>query len=114
MDEAQHLADRVAVISSGHIVAEGTPDTIGGRADAAVRIRFVLPDGVGVDRLPMPASTANGRVEVRTEDEIRVLHQLTGWALDNGIALAQLTVERPSLEDVYLELTGSVEHEVHW
>jgi ABC-2 type transport system ATP-binding protein len=113
MDEAQHLADRVAVISSGHIVAEGTPDTIGGRADAAVRIRFVLPDGVAVDRLPVPASFANGRVEVRTEDEIRVLHKLTGWALDNGIALDQLTVEPPSLEDVYLELTGSVEHEVH-
>jgi ABC-2 type transport system ATP-binding protein len=112
MDEAQHLADRVAVISSGHIVAEGTPDTIGGRADAAVRIRFVLPDGVGLERLPVAASLANGRVEVCTEDEIRVLHQLTGWALDNGIALDQLTVERPSLEDVYLELTGSVEHEV--
>jgi ABC-2 type transport system ATP-binding protein len=43
---------------------------------------------------------------------VRVLHQLTGWALDNGIALDQLTVERPSLEDVYLELTGSAEHEV--
>jgi ABC-2 type transport system ATP-binding protein len=109
MDEAQHLADRVAVIARGHIVAEGTPDTIGGRADAAARIRFVLPAGIGVDRLPVAASLENGHVEVRTEDEVRVLHQLTGWALDNGVSLEQLTVERPSLEDVYLQLTGSAE-----
>jgi ABC-2 type transport system ATP-binding protein len=109
MDEAQHLADRVAVIARGHIVAEGTPDTIGGRADAAVRIRFVLPAGIGADRLPVPAALDNGHVEVRTEDEVRVLHQLTGWALDNDVPLEQLTVERPSLEDVYLELTGSAE-----
>jgi ABC-2 type transport system ATP-binding protein len=111
MDEAQHLADRVAVIAQGHIVAEGTPDTIGGRADAAVRIRFVLPDGVGADRLPVAASLDNGHAEVRTEDEVRVLHQLTGWALDNGVPLEQLTVERPSLEDVYLDLTGSAEEQ---
>jgi len=112
MDEAQHLADRVAVIARGHIVAEGTPDTIGGRADAAVRIRFVLPPGVGPEQLPVPAATGNGRVEVRTDDEVRVLHELTGWALAHGVALDQLTVERPSLEDVYLDLTGSgPEHE---
>jgi ABC-2 type transport system ATP-binding protein len=109
MDEAQHLADRVAVIAHGHIVAEGTPDTIGGRADAAVRIRFVVPGGISPDRLPVPAVVANGHVEVRTEDEVRVLHELTGWALDNRVRLEQLTVERPSLEDVYLELTGSEE-----
>ncbi len=109
MEEAQHLADRVAVIAHGHIVAEGTPDTIGGRADAAVRIRFVLPDGIGADRLPVPAAVDDGNVEVRTEDEVRVLHQLTGWALDNGVPLEQLTVERPTLEDVYLELTGTTE-----
>jgi ABC-2 type transport system ATP-binding protein len=112
MEEAQHLADRVAVIAHGHIVADGTPDTIGGRADAAVRIRFVLPPGVGPERLPVPAAMANGRVEVRTEDEVRVLHELTGWALEAGVPLEQLTVERPSLEDVYLDLTGSgEEHE---
>jgi ABC-2 type transport system ATP-binding protein len=109
MEEAQHLADRVAVIARGHIVALGTPDTIGGRADAAARIRFILPPGIGPEQLPVPAAMENGRVEVRTEDEVRVLHDLTGWALDAGVALEQLTVERPSLEDVYLELTGSGE-----
>jgi ABC-2 type transport system ATP-binding protein len=111
MDEAQHLADRVAVIARGRIVAEGTPDTIGGRADAAVRIRFQLPAGVAVDRLPVPASVVDGAVEVRTEDELRVLHTLTGWALDNAVPLNNLSVERPSLEDIYIELTGGPEVE---
>jgi ABC-2 type transport system ATP-binding protein len=106
MEEAQRLAHRVAVISRGVIVAEGPPDTIGGRADAAVRIRFVLPSGVTPDQVPVPATDSDGVTEVRTEDEVRVLHQLTGWALDNGYALDQLTVERPSLEDVYLQLTA--------
>ncbi len=96
MDEAQNLADRVAVIAHGHIVAEGTPDTIGGRADAAAVIRFHLPPGVGPDRLPVPAELANGAVEVRTTDEVRVLHTLTGWALDNDVALEQLSVDRPT------------------
>jgi ABC-2 type transport system ATP-binding protein len=106
MEEAQRLAHRVAVISRGVIVAEGPPDTIGGRADAAVRIRFVLPSGVTPDQVPVPATDVDGVTEVRTEDEVRVLHQLTGWAIDNGYALDQLTVERPSLEDVYLQLTA--------
>ena len=55
MDEAQSLADRVAVINAGVIVAEGTPDTIGGRAQAAARIRFHLPPGVTVGELPVTA-----------------------------------------------------------
>jgi ABC-2 type transport system ATP-binding protein len=110
MDEAQNLADRVAVIAHGHIVAEGTPDTIGGRADAAAVIRFHLPPGVGPDRLPVPAELANGAVEVRTTDEVRVLHTLTGWALDNNVALEQLSVDRPTLEDIYIELTGGPEN----
>jgi ABC-2 type transport system ATP-binding protein len=109
MDEAQNLADRVAVIARGHIVAEGTPDTIGGRADAAAVIRFHLPPDVGLDRLPVPAELANGAVEVRTSDEVRVLHALTGWALDNGVGLEQLSVDRPTLEDIYIELTGGAE-----
>jgi ABC-2 type transport system ATP-binding protein len=106
MEEAQNLAHRVAVISRGVIVASGSPDTIGGRADAAVRIRFVPPAGVPLDQLPGPAMVVDGYAEVRTDDEIRVLHDLTGWALDHAVALEGLTVERPTLEDVYLQLTA--------
>ncbi len=107
MDEAQALADRVAVLAGGRIVAEGTPDSIGGRNVAAVRVRFRLPPGVTAAELPVPASGDGDRLEVRTEEELRVLHTLTGWALDRGVRLEGLTVDRPTLEDVYLSLTGA-------
>jgi ABC-2 type transport system ATP-binding protein len=109
MDEAQNLADRVAVIANGVIVAEGSPDTLGGRADAASKVRFRL-DGFNASALPIdPAHLrveAGGTLEISTEEPTRLLHALTSWALDNGAELIGLTVDRPSLEDVYLELAG--------
>ena len=106
MDEAQHLADRIAIIDSGKIVAEGTPETLGGRADGKSMIRFVLPEGVGAEELPITASTVEGdMVEVSAESATRALHELTTWAIGKDLELEQLQVTRPSLEDVYLELT---------
>ncbi len=105
MDEAQALADRIAVIAAGHIVAEGTPQSIGGRDTAAVRIRFRLPGG---ETPPMTVTSyQQGWVLIETDDEVPVLHALTGWALERGVDLDGLTVERPTLEDVYLALTGT-------
>ena len=106
MDEAQVLADRVAVLAQGRIVAEGTPEKIGGRDEAAMRVRFRLPAGVRREDLPVPCDGSGDLVEIRTEDELRVLHALTGWALERGLALDGLTVDRPTLEDVYLSLTA--------
>ncbi|HEY1570556.1 MAG TPA: ABC transporter ATP-binding protein [Pseudonocardiaceae bacterium] len=113
MDEAQVLADRVAVIANGQIVAEGTPATIGGRDSALTRVRFALPTGVAASDVPVPGSVTDGVVTIEVEEPTAVLHQLTGWALERGTTLPQLSVERPSLEDVYLRLTGSTgkEHE---
>jgi ABC-2 type transport system ATP-binding protein len=110
-DEAQALADRLAIIASGLIVAEGTPASLGGRDTAAAHIRFQLPPGVAADDLVLPPSdlSATGLVTITTDDELRVLHQLTGWALDHGHELAGLRVDRPSLEDVYLQLTRAAE-----
>lgn len=107
MDEAQHLADRIAVIDNGRIIAEGTPDTLGGRDDGKTKIRFTLPPNTDMTRLPLEATSRNGdRFEVTCESPTRALHDLTGWALQAGLELQNLQVERPSLEDVYLELTG--------
>jgi ABC-2 type transport system ATP-binding protein len=107
MDEAQHLADRVVVMNHGGIVASGTPDTIGGRSKAAVRIRFAVPDGAAAT-VPLAADRdGQGSFLIETSDEVRVLHMLTSWALENGVDLVGLTVDRPSLEDVYLELTST-------
>jgi len=110
MDEVEALADRVAVLFGQEIVASGTPASIGGRELGAVTIRFRLPEGVGGDDLPVPATPADdGHVEIHTEDEVRVLHDLTGWALAGGHELTGLSVLRVSLEDVYLRLTSDVE-----
>jgi ABC-2 type transport system ATP-binding protein len=107
MDEVEALADRVAVLFNQEIVASGTPSSIGGRDLGAVTIRFRLPDGVTPGELPVVAAEAagDGHVEIHTEDEIQVLHDLTGWALAGGHPLQGLSVLRVSLEDVYLGLT---------
>ena len=85
MDEAQYLANRVAVISKGEIVAEGPPSTIGGRDTAQTVIRF----RVAGRRRPArtwarwrPMRTA--RSILRTDDPTRALHKLTTWAVDTG------------------------------
>ncbi|HME02901.1 MAG TPA: ABC transporter ATP-binding protein [Solirubrobacteraceae bacterium] len=109
MDEAQALADRVAVIAAGRIVAEGTPQTLGGRDHALSDVSFTLPTGTSVVELPdqlVPiAELRDGRVHVAAAEPARVLYALTGWALARGDDLRDLTVARPSLEDVYLKLT---------
>jgi ABC-2 type transport system ATP-binding protein len=109
MDEAENLADRIAVIAGGRIVAEGTPQTLGGRERMAARISFTLPDGICVDDLPLRASGQNGRVAIESERPLADLKALADWALGRGIELPDLDVRRPSLEDVYLQLTGRTE-----
>jgi len=112
MDEAQYLADRVAVIANGLIVAEGTPDSLGDRDRALSIITFTVGTASDVS-LPVEGAeiAPNGSVEIRTVDPTRDLHVLTGWAIDNGAGLGDLSVRRPSLEDVYLELTGDASDE---
>jgi ABC-2 type transport system ATP-binding protein len=111
MEEAEALADRVVVIVAGRVVAEGTPDNLGGREDAPSTIRFRLPEGLDIGLLP----DLRGRQYVADQDHMSVagadmadLGTLLDWARAHGLPLAGLTVERPSLEDVYLELTGGV------
>ena len=110
MDEAQALADRVAVMAGGQIVAEGAPSAIGGRDTAQARIRFALPRGTTLGDLPAAALPGDdGLVTVQTTEPTQTLHRLTAWALGRGTVLDRLTVDRPSLEDVYLRLTGDDE-----
>ena len=112
MDEAEHLADRVAVIAAGRIVAEGTPATLAGREHAAAEIRFSLPPGSTPDELPEPVKNALAgsdgcRVLVRATSPVSVLGPLIRWAETRGADLADLDVRRPSLEDIYLALTAA-------
>jgi ABC-2 type transport system ATP-binding protein len=114
MDEAQALADRVAVMVDGRIVALGTPAEIGGRDTAPTEITFALPDGVGVGDLPAfdggrADEPAPGRVRLVTTDGLRTAHAITGWAIERGHELRGFAVSQPSLEDVYLRLTDDRE-----
>ncbi|MFC4058196.1 ABC transporter ATP-binding protein [Planomonospora corallina] len=106
MDEAQHLADRVAVLRQGRLVAVGAPDTLGGSGRGSV-LSFQLPEGTTPADLPVLSGTVEAHgaaVAVRTGQPARDMHTLTGWALERGAELTSLTLSRPSLEDVYLDL----------
>jgi ABC-2 type transport system ATP-binding protein len=114
MDEAQALADHVAVIVSGVIVARGTPETLGGRDRDLSDISFTLPRGSTLAELPEPLRALarlrdDGRVHLSVPTPAVPLHALTEWALGQGVDLADLTVGRPTLEDVYLRLTEAAE-----
>jgi ABC-2 type transport system ATP-binding protein len=116
MDEAQALADMVTVIAAGKVVASGPPDTLGGRDAGVTTVRFTLPHGVVLDDLPTPADVfprvRQRAVEFCLPDATAFLHDLTGWAVARGEKLEHLTVQRPSLEDVYLALTGDFDGEL--
>ena len=131
MDEAEALADRIMILAAGQIVASGTPQTIGGRSAGATVISFTLPEDMTMDALPPlpgqvepaslagqsggpvlsarktePAARGHGRVEIQVTEPLPALHALSGWALEHGLPLPDITVSRPSLEDIYLKLTS--------
>jgi ABC-2 type transport system ATP-binding protein len=114
MDEAQFLADRVAIMRGGQIIALGRPDELGGRDVRPAEIRFSLPEGWSlgdVPELPSEGRNVEGeRVAVYTRDAVRATQLLTSWALDHEIDLGHFSVTQPTLEDIYLELTGDGQH----
>jgi ABC-2 type transport system ATP-binding protein len=111
MDEAQHLADRVAVMVGGRIVASGPPEAIGGRDELPTEIRFVLADGTAPGDLPdllgCAVSVERGEVLITTSQGVAATHAITGWALERSVELGRFSVSQPTLEDVYLTLTES-------
>ena len=109
MDEAQLLADHVAIIVAGSIVAEGTPSGLISSQYASTKIEFTFPDGDRELPSSLRAQAVRDRdsIALSSDDPMRALHELTGWALEQRVQLEGLTVTKPSLEDVYLKLTGS-------
>ena len=113
MDEAQYLADRVAVIAGGRIVATGPPQTLGGRDIAGAVIRFRRPPGVTLPADLEIRAVGDEMVQLEPVAVTETLHRLTGWALDSGVELDSLSIVRPTLEDVYLQLTGTSSSDAH-
>jgi ABC-2 type transport system ATP-binding protein len=114
LDEAEHLASRVGVLSRGRLIAEGTPEHLINRVSGTV-VSFTLPDTV------MPGDAAgifgpvfgttvrvSGRlVEANVDRPTAVVHRLTAWALDADVELDSLVVGRATLEEVYLSLSAA-------
>jgi len=86
-------------------VAEGPPAALGGRDAQRTRITFALPAGLSAADLPLPAGARDGAVVIETTNPAEDLYLLTSWAMQHHVTLSGLTVDRPSLEDVYLQLT---------
>ena len=116
LDEAEHLADRVGVLSRGRMIAEGSPDQLIGQVSGTV-ISFMLPDGVHAGDaastfghlLGVDIRVSGRLVEASVEQPTAAVHRVTGWAVDAGVELESLSVSRVSLEDVYLSLTDDAQ-----
>lgn len=113
MEEAERLADRIAVIAAGQIVAEGTPDSLGSRHLTGAEISFTVPAGARPEQLPVGLGAtgidAGGKARVRCEDPVSAMFSLTRWALENDHELPDLELRRPTLEEVYLHLTSTTD-----
>jgi ABC-2 type transport system ATP-binding protein len=109
MDEAEQLADRIVVIAGGRIVARGTADQLADQVGA----KTIISWRPGADPLPPDRLGAtpgdDGLAVIETDDVVPVLAELTGWAQQTNLDLAELNVARPTLEDVYLRLTAQQE-----
>ncbi len=109
MDEAQHLADRVAILREGQIVAQGRTEEIAEEIGRSTVIGFALNGGLGVDEVRRTVSgavsTSGDQVEIQSESPQQDLYRLLALAEERGVELRELEVRRPNLEDVFLELT---------
>jgi ABC-2 type transport system ATP-binding protein len=109
MDEAQHLSDHVAILRAGEIIAFGTPESLVGTARGGTVVRFRLPPGATAEEIAAAVETSTdvsgSLVSFQTDNAQRSLSKLLTFADQRGLQLADLEVRRPSLEDIFLELT---------
>jgi ABC-2 type transport system ATP-binding protein len=110
MDEAQHLADRVAILRHGELVAVGDLAQIAAGTGAYTVIRFRVPPGVSVDEIRSaveePLELSGDIATLKVDSPQHPLYKLTGWAEQRGIVLDGLEAVHPTLEDIFLELTA--------
>jgi len=112
MDEAERLADRVAIIDHGRLLALDSPAQLTGLHNASI-VRFVAPPGLDCTKLGALPSTQKaeeirpGSYLIETAQVPALLAELTAWLRDNNITLSELRVGHGSLEDLFLRLTGA-------
>lgn len=118
LDEAEHLADRVGVMSAGRLIVEGTPADLQRRSG---RTLVSFRCGGGKDELAAATHLAetlgnrvrlvDGRIELLTAEVTAALHALTSWAVEQRVDIDSWSVAQPSLEQVFLDLVGGAEGE---
>jgi ABC-2 type transport system ATP-binding protein len=114
LDEAEHLADRVGVLSKGRLIAEGTPEQLINQVSGTV-VSFMLPAAVAAaeasstfgELLGVDVRVSGRLVEASIDQPTAAVHRITGWAVAAGVELESLSVQRVSLEEVYLTLTDA-------
>ncbi len=106
MDEAEFLADHIAVIANGEIVAAGTPYNLGGRDKLRPKITLDYPEGVAPPPELKNVFTPSGAVTFEVNDITSAIYTIAEHARQNNVSLDSLQITRPSLEDVYLSLIG--------
>ena len=114
LDEAERLSDRIAILRGGRIELAGTTHEVAAHACLATRIRFQTPPAVRRGQVPFPDGlelvVQGPEVTCRTANAAQTLRMLLDWAAEHGLGdLDGLAVMAPTLEDAYLELTGSGE-----
>ncbi|MEL0283793.1 MAG: ATP-binding cassette domain-containing protein, partial [Ilumatobacter sp.] len=114
LDEAEHLADRVGVMSAGRLVVEGTPSELqrrSGRTLVSARVAGTAADVEAIRDVIRPLAervTVDGdRIEVLTSEVTAALQALSGWSIGRGVDLVSWSVAQPSLEQVFLDLTAA-------
>jgi ABC-2 type transport system ATP-binding protein len=109
LEEAEALADRIAVIVGGRIVAEGTPTALAGRDRAPTEIGVDLVSGTTLPAPPTDLAerldVRDGHVQLRSLSPVRDLHRLCTWLIDNDLEAVTIDVHQPTLEETYLRLT---------
>ena len=118
LDEAEHLADRVGVMSAGRLIVEGTPADLqrrSGRTLVSFRCGGGEDDRAAATRLAETlggrARLIDGRIELLTADVTAALHALTSWAVEERVDIDSWSVAQPSLEQVFLDLVGGTDDE---
>lgn len=108
MDEVEHVADRAAVMISGKIVSEGTPQELAHESEPTICFsadkNLTFPVELVAD-----VNQDDFRYELSSPDIVKTLHVLTGWAIENDVELEDLSISRRSLDDAFVQLTQSSE-----
>ena len=108
MDEVEHVADRAAVMISGKIVSEGTPQELAHETEPTICFsadkNLTFPVELVAD-----VNQDDDRYELSSPDIVKTLHVLTGWAIENSVELENLSISRGSLDDAFVKLTQTSE-----